>query len=236
MIIFGRFYSKLLFFVVIEHWECLRTLSFEKCCRMHQSTSQMDVWSSSYDFLRSLGRSVARSLGRSVARSLGRSVARSVGRSVDRSIGRSVARSLDRSIGRSLDRWTSPGFVFFSGLNSWIWSRFDFFRVLFVSGLGLKIQSGFEIPGISCQVQVLTGRMGLACLIVFVCKLWSWQHVDMCCFLFVCVCFQFWNGTVRSPLSVTRLDACFVHIGHRFVEEVLHVICKMTPNPRNVEF
>ena len=38
----------------------------------------MTVWSSSYDHLRSLGRSVARSLGRSVARSVGRSLARSL--------------------------------------------------------------------------------------------------------------------------------------------------------------
>ena len=68
----------------------------------------MDVWSSSYDHLRSLSRSVARSVGRSVARSLGRSVARSLGRSVARSLGRSIARSLDRSIARSLDRWSRP--------------------------------------------------------------------------------------------------------------------------------
>ena len=81
---------------------------------------QMNVWSSTCDYRRSLdrsrgrsldhrslGRSIARSLERSVVRSLGRSVAWSLGRSVARSFG-SIARSLDRSIvrsiGRSLDR------------------------------------------------------------------------------------------------------------------------------------
>ena len=29
------FYLELLFFVVIEHWKCLRTLRFEKCCTAH---------------------------------------------------------------------------------------------------------------------------------------------------------------------------------------------------------
>ena len=28
-----------------EYRECLGTLSFEQCCRMHQSTSQIDAWS-----------------------------------------------------------------------------------------------------------------------------------------------------------------------------------------------
>ena len=98
-----------------EHWECLGTISFEKCCTTHYS-SQCAIWTSGarvkiiFDgsVARSFGRSVARSLGRSVARSLGRSVARSLarslGRSVARSLDRSIARSLDRSIARSLDR------------------------------------------------------------------------------------------------------------------------------------
>ena len=64
----------------------------------------MDVWSSSYDYLRFRGRLVARSRGRSVARSLGRSVARSLSRSFDCSLRRSIARSLDHSITRSLGR------------------------------------------------------------------------------------------------------------------------------------
>ena len=69
---------------------------------------QVDVWSSNYDHLRSLGRSIARSFDRSVARSLDRSIdrsiARSIERSLDRSIARSIAQSLDRSIARSLNR------------------------------------------------------------------------------------------------------------------------------------
>ena len=98
------FYLELLFFVVIEHWECLRSLSFEECFKMHSSKSRMGVWSSSYDHL--LGRSVAPSLGQSVDRSIGRSLGRSLARSLVRSLGRSITRSLDRSIAntRSLGR------------------------------------------------------------------------------------------------------------------------------------
>ena len=74
----------------------------------------MDFWSSSYDQLfliaRSLDRPIARSLDLSIAGSLGRSVARSHGRPVVRSLGRSVARFprlLDRLIARSLVRSTA---------------------------------------------------------------------------------------------------------------------------------
>ena len=41
--------SKLLYLAGFEHQQYVRTLSFEKWCRMHLSVSQMDVWSSSYD-------------------------------------------------------------------------------------------------------------------------------------------------------------------------------------------
>ena len=39
-----------------EHQEYVRTLSFEKWCRMHKSTSQMDVWSTCYDNISSMTR------------------------------------------------------------------------------------------------------------------------------------------------------------------------------------
>ena len=92
---------KHLYLVGFEHRECSRTLSFEKRCRMHWSTSQMDIWSSSYDHLRSVGRSVAWPLGRSLNRSLDRSIDRSIARSLDRSLARPLARSRDRSLDRS---------------------------------------------------------------------------------------------------------------------------------------
>ena len=85
----------------------LRRLSFEKSCRMHQSTCQTDFWSSSLDFFccRSLDRSIARSpIARSLDRSIARSFDRSIARSLARSLDRSIARSLDRSLARSLDR------------------------------------------------------------------------------------------------------------------------------------
>ena len=41
--------AKLAYLTRFEPREYARQLSFEKCCRMHQSTSQMDVWSPSYD-------------------------------------------------------------------------------------------------------------------------------------------------------------------------------------------
>ena len=40
---------KHLYLLGFEHREYARTLSFEKCFRMHWSTSQMDVWSPSSD-------------------------------------------------------------------------------------------------------------------------------------------------------------------------------------------
>ena len=43
--------AKLLYLLGFEPWEYARSVSFEKCCRMHQSTSQMDVWSLSYDYI-----------------------------------------------------------------------------------------------------------------------------------------------------------------------------------------
>ena len=46
--------AKLGYLLRFEPREYARQLSFEKCCRMHQSTSQMDVWSSSYDHLQFL--------------------------------------------------------------------------------------------------------------------------------------------------------------------------------------
>ena len=95
----------MIFFVIIEHWECAGTTCFEEYCTTHQSMCQMGVWSSSYDHLRC---SFARSLDRSIARSFDRSIARSPGRSLARSLARAVARSLDRSIPRSLDRSIAP--------------------------------------------------------------------------------------------------------------------------------
>ena len=90
------------------HRECVRMISFEKCCTT-KSACQMDFWSSTYEHRRSLDRSRGRSfdhrlLGRSIAQSLERSVARSLGRSAARSLGRSVALSLDRSFVRLLGR------------------------------------------------------------------------------------------------------------------------------------
>ena len=41
--------AKLSYLVRFEPREYARQVSFEKCCRMHESTSQMEVWSPSYD-------------------------------------------------------------------------------------------------------------------------------------------------------------------------------------------
>ena len=43
--------AKVGYLVGFEPREYARQLSFEKCSRMHQSTSQMDVWSSNYDLV-----------------------------------------------------------------------------------------------------------------------------------------------------------------------------------------
>ena len=40
-----------LYVVGFEHQEDARALSFEECCRVHLSMSQMDVWKSSHDHL-----------------------------------------------------------------------------------------------------------------------------------------------------------------------------------------
>ena len=43
--------AKLFYLLGFERREYARSVSFEKCYRMHQSTSQMDVWRPSYDHI-----------------------------------------------------------------------------------------------------------------------------------------------------------------------------------------
>ena len=43
--------AKLLHLVGFEPRQYARSVSFEKYCRMHESTSQMDVWSPSYEYI-----------------------------------------------------------------------------------------------------------------------------------------------------------------------------------------
>ena len=41
---------------------------------------------------------------------------------------------------------------------------------------------------------------------------------------------------MRLLLLIKKRDTSFVHLGHMFAEEILHVICERRPNPRNVKF
>ena len=45
------FLSKLYFFVVFEPREYARSISSEKCCRLHYSTCQTALWGPSYEFV-----------------------------------------------------------------------------------------------------------------------------------------------------------------------------------------
>ena len=110
-VVFFEFFMERFCFLVlgfifdeVKHRECVRTSSFEKCCTTHQSAYQMNLWSSSYDQLLSLARSIVRSIARSLDRSIARSTYRSLAHSIARSLDPSIHRSLDRSIAPSLDR------------------------------------------------------------------------------------------------------------------------------------
>ena len=72
----------MIFFVVIEHWEFAKTTSLKNVAQRTSQFLQTDVWSSSYDYLRSLRRWVARSLDCSIARLCDRSIATSLDRSI----------------------------------------------------------------------------------------------------------------------------------------------------------